>query len=220
MADRDTSFLPKQDCESNSAPVERSFAKPFGVSKVADYSKRSTAAAAMSRIANWNTYPRRSMHTPCSSSDDKTFGELLELRMAIEGDAAAKVASNRSSDDWQCLDARLAAMDAARVVEEFAILDIDFHIELLRLSGNGLFASLGKALRGRWVRLAFDAFHNGGGASRSNDGGTPRNFPGHHERRSHCRSRGRPQTHMAGPQPLERAASRFATHNNDWRVNG
>jgi DNA-binding FadR family transcriptional regulator len=33
----------------------------------------------------------------------------------------------------------------------------------LRLSGNGLFASLGKALRGRWVRLAFDAFHKGEG---------------------------------------------------------
>jgi GntR family transcriptional repressor for pyruvate dehydrogenase complex len=97
------------------------------------------------------------------TSDDKTFGDLLELRMAIEGDAAAKVAIRRSSDDWQCLDARLAAMDAAHVVEEFAILDIDFHIELLRLSGNGLFASLGKALRGRWVRLAFDAFHKGEG---------------------------------------------------------
>jgi GntR family transcriptional repressor for pyruvate dehydrogenase complex len=98
-----------------------------------------------------------------ASDDDKTFGELLELRMAIEGDAAAKVASRQLSDDWQCLDARLTAMDAAHVVEEFAILDIDFHIELLRLSRNGLFASLGKALRGRWVRLAFDAFHKGEG---------------------------------------------------------
>ena len=54
-------------------------------------------------------------------------------------------------------------MDAAHVMEEFAILDIDFHIELLRLSGNGLFASLGKALRARWVRLAFDAYRNGDG---------------------------------------------------------
>jgi GntR family transcriptional repressor for pyruvate dehydrogenase complex len=95
------------------------------------------------------------------TSDDKAFGDLLELRMAIEGDAAAKLASRRSSDDWQCLEARLAAMDAAHVMEEFAILDIDFHIELLRLSGNGLFASLGKALRARWVRLAFEAYRRG-----------------------------------------------------------
>ena len=97
------------------------------------------------------------------SSDDKSFDELLELRMAIEGEAAAKVASNRSSDDWQCLDARLAAMDAARGLEEFAVLDIDFHIELLRLSRNGLFASLGNALHGRWVGLAFQAFHKAEG---------------------------------------------------------
>jgi GntR family transcriptional regulator, transcriptional repressor for pyruvate dehydrogenase complex len=96
-------------------------------------------------------------------SDDKAFGDLLELRMAIEGDAAAKLASNRSTDDWQCLEARLTAMDTARVLEDFAILDIDFHIELLRLSGNSLFASLGNALRGRWVRLAFDAFSKGEG---------------------------------------------------------
>src|SRR6185295_1399766 len=96
-----------------------------------------------------------------ASDDDKTFGELLELRMAIEVDAAAKVASRQLSDDWQCLDARLTAMDAAHVVEEFAILDIDFHIELLRLSGNGLFASLGKALRAKWVRLAFEAYRKG-----------------------------------------------------------
>src|SRR4051812_13082476 len=97
------------------------------------------------------------------TSDDKAFGDLLEWRMAIEGDAADKLASRSSSDDWQCLEARLAAMDAAHVMEEFAILDIDFHIELLRLSGNGLFASLGKALRARWVRLAFEAFSKGEG---------------------------------------------------------
>lgn len=96
-------------------------------------------------------------------SDEKTFGDLLELRMAIEGDAAAKVASNQSSDDWQCLEARLAAMDAARVLEEFAILDIDFHMELLRMSGNELFASLGKALRDRYVRFAIDSYRKGEG---------------------------------------------------------
>jgi GntR family transcriptional repressor for pyruvate dehydrogenase complex len=96
-------------------------------------------------------------------SDDKAFGDLFELRLAIEGDAAAKVAIKQLSDDWQCLEARLVAMDASLLLEEFAILDIDFHIELLRLSGNGLFASLGKALRGRWVRLAFDAYHKGEG---------------------------------------------------------
>jgi GntR family transcriptional regulator, transcriptional repressor for pyruvate dehydrogenase complex len=92
---------------------------------------------------------------------DKTFGDLLELRMAIEGDAAAKVAGNRSSDDWQRLEGRLAAMDACRLMEEFAILDIEFHMEMLRLSGNELFVSLGTALRDRYVRFAIDSYREG-----------------------------------------------------------
>jgi DNA-binding FadR family transcriptional regulator len=52
-------------------------------------------------------------------------------------------------------------MDAAQVLEEFAILDIDFHVELLRLSGNELFASIGKALRARWLLLAIEAYRKG-----------------------------------------------------------
>jgi GntR family transcriptional repressor for pyruvate dehydrogenase complex len=92
---------------------------------------------------------------------EKDFGDLLELRMAIEGDAAAKVARNQSSDDWQCLEDRISAMEASRVLEEFAILDIDFHMEVLRLSGNELFMSLGKALRDRYVRFAIDSYRKG-----------------------------------------------------------
>lgn len=93
---------------------------------------------------------------------EKTFGDLLELRMAIEGDAAAKVARQQSPDDWPYLEQKLAAMEATHVLEEFAILDIDFHMELLRLSQNELFASLGKALRDRYVRFAIDSYRTGG----------------------------------------------------------
>jgi GntR family transcriptional regulator, transcriptional repressor for pyruvate dehydrogenase complex len=95
------------------------------------------------------------------SSDERTFGDLLELRMSIEGDATAKVAQYQSPSDWQCLDKRLAAMDAARVLEEFAILDIDFHMDMLRLSGNELFVSLGEALRDRYLRFAIDSYRKG-----------------------------------------------------------
>ena len=94
------------------------------------------------------------------ASDEKTFFDLMELRLAIEGDAAAKVAVNRSSDDWQCLEQRLATMESTYVLEEVAILDIDFHMEVLHLSGNELFASLGKALRERYVRFAIDSYKN------------------------------------------------------------
>ncbi|MGE3243380.1 MAG: FadR/GntR family transcriptional regulator [Pirellulales bacterium] len=94
-------------------------------------------------------------------ASDKDFGDLLELRMAIEGDAAAKVARRQSSDDWQSLEDRLSAMESTRVLEEFAILDIDFHMELLRLSRNDLFVSLGSALRDRYVRFAIDSYRRG-----------------------------------------------------------
>lgn len=92
---------------------------------------------------------------------EKDFGDLLEFRMAIEGDAAALVARKHLADDWQFLEGCVATMDAARVLEEFAILDIDFHMEVLRLSGNDLFMSLGKALRDRYVRFAIDAYRKG-----------------------------------------------------------
>ena len=95
------------------------------------------------------------------AADEKSFGDLLELRMAIEGDATAKVAQNQLPSDWQCLDKRLAAMDAAHVLEEFAILDIDFHMDMLRLSGNELFVSLGEALRDRYLRFAIDSYRKG-----------------------------------------------------------
>lgn len=91
------------------------------------------------------------------ASDQQTFTDLLELRMAIEGDAAAKVAARKSSRDLQRLNARLESMSTTHILEEFAILDIDFHMDLLRLSGNELFASLGSALRDRYVRFAIDA---------------------------------------------------------------
>ena len=92
------------------------------------------------------------------ASDQQSFSDLLDLRMAIEGDAAAKVAANIDSIDWRRLEARLEVMAATHVLEEFAIHDIDFHMDVLRLSGNELFASLGSALRDRYVRFAILRF--------------------------------------------------------------
>ncbi len=94
------------------------------------------------------------------AADHRTFADLLELRMAIEGDAAAKAAADREGRGWRLLEAKLQVMSAARIIEEFAILDIDFHMELLRTSGNELFASLGAALRDRYVRFAIDSYRS------------------------------------------------------------
>jgi GntR family transcriptional repressor for pyruvate dehydrogenase complex len=92
------------------------------------------------------------------ASDQQSFSDLLDLRMALEGDAAAKVAASIDAVDWRRLDARLEVMAATRILEEFAIHDIDFHMDVLRLSGNELFASLGSALRDRYVKFAILRF--------------------------------------------------------------
>jgi len=92
------------------------------------------------------------------ASDQQSFSDLLDLRMALEGDAAAKVAASVDVVDWRLLEARLEVMAATHVLEEFAIHDIDFHMDVLRLSGNELFASLGSALRDRYVRFAIIRF--------------------------------------------------------------
>ena len=67
-----------------------------------------------------------------------------------------------------------------RVLEEFAILDIDFHMDMLRLSGNELFVSLGGsrsvfAIRDRFVPQRGTAQRrNHGRASPHRSGGSER----------------------------------------------
>ena len=91
------------------------------------------------------------------SNDQESFTDLLELRMAIEGEAAAKLAENGDKADIKALEAHMERMASTGLIEEFAILDIDFHLLFLKLSKNQLFFSLGRALRDRYVRLAIDA---------------------------------------------------------------
>ena len=95
------------------------------------------------------------------SLDQQSFSDLIELRMAIEGDVAASLAAARLPEHWSCIEAQLAAMSRTTVLEEFAIRDIDFHMELLKLSGNALFASLGMALRNRYIRYSIDSYCEG-----------------------------------------------------------
>lgn len=93
--------------------------------------------------------------------DDRTaIRDLLELRQAIEGAASARVADQKKPTALEALEQRLSAMEQAVLIEEFAIRDIDFHMELLRVSGNQLFAMLGKAMRDRYVRFAIDSYRS------------------------------------------------------------
>jgi len=92
--------------------------------------------------------------------DGEAICDLLELRLAIEGAAAARVAGQSNSAAVAAIERHLMAMEQAVLIEEFAIRDIEFHMELLRVSGNQLFAMLGKAMRDRYVRLAIDSYRS------------------------------------------------------------
>ncbi len=93
-------------------------------------------------------------------TDSDAFTELLDLRMAIEGDSAARVAEEYSSEKCTPLEKNLATMQRTKLLEEFALLDVDFHMELLRASGNRLFAMLGDALRDRYARYVIDSYRS------------------------------------------------------------
>ena len=92
-------------------------------------------------------------------TDGDAFADLLDLRMAIEGESAARVAeAGAAGEQRAALEKKLLAMRRVRLIEEFALLDIDFHMELLRASGNRLFAMLGDALRDRYARYVIDSY--------------------------------------------------------------
>ena len=72
---------------------------------------------------------------------------VLELRIAVESEAASLAATRRSSDNLQrmrqALDAVSAAMDAGETAVE---ADFQFHLEVARAAQNAHFANLMLAL--------------------------------------------------------------------------
>lgn len=77
------------------------------------------------------------------SNSTKSIIELLELRRGLEGETVRLAAERRTADDIERLEAILAAMRAAEEagrdgVEE----DLDFHLELARVSRNPLLVKL------------------------------------------------------------------------------
>jgi GntR family transcriptional repressor for pyruvate dehydrogenase complex len=75
---------------------------------------------------------------------------LLEVRIALEGVAAAKVAALGGKEDIAKIDALLAKMKmAVDDARRFATLDLEFHIALAKASGNALLYDLISMIRGQ-----------------------------------------------------------------------
>lgn len=68
--------------------------------------------------------------------------ELLQARPHIEVPAASLAAEHRSTQDVESLREILRAMDEEEDLEQWVILNSEFHAIIARSSGNGVFASM------------------------------------------------------------------------------
>jgi GntR family transcriptional regulator, transcriptional repressor for pyruvate dehydrogenase complex len=78
---------------------------------------------------------------------------LLEVRIGLEGVAAANAATRATSADIDKLEDLLAKMKAAVQDRKlFAVLDLDFHVTLAKASGNTLLIDLVSMIRSQLAR--------------------------------------------------------------------
>jgi GntR family transcriptional repressor for pyruvate dehydrogenase complex len=91
---------------------------------------------------------------------------LLEVRIALEGIAAAKAASFAGEQEMAKLDALIGSMkeavdDSKRVddAKRFAALDLEFHVTLAKASGNALLFDLVSMIRGQLARGLSKVLH-------------------------------------------------------------
>jgi len=92
-------------------------------------------------------------------NDPKEVSDLLQLRSAVEGEAAASLAVNKGDKRMDAVLQVLEDMKIAEDKEQFAQLDLQFHVEVLRASRNELFILLGNALKERNLRYMGSVFH-------------------------------------------------------------
>jgi GntR family transcriptional regulator, transcriptional repressor for pyruvate dehydrogenase complex len=78
---------------------------------------------------------------------------LLEVRMALEGVAASKVAALGRKEDVTALGELIKKMEAATGdAKRFATLDLQFHVMIAQISDNSLLYDLITMIRGQLVR--------------------------------------------------------------------
>ena len=78
---------------------------------------------------------------------------LMEVRIALEGVAAASAARRGNAEDLQLLQELLKKMEASiGNARQFAALDLDFHLRLAKASENDLILDLISMIRGQLER--------------------------------------------------------------------
>jgi GntR family transcriptional repressor for pyruvate dehydrogenase complex len=85
---------------------------------------------------------------------------LLEVRIALEGVAAAKAAAFAGEQDIALIDALIGRMkEAVDDAKRFAALDLEFHVALAKASGNALLFDLVSMIRGQLARGLSKVLH-------------------------------------------------------------
>ena len=96
--------------------------------------------------SEWNLYDPQIIRWRLASPDRaKQLAALIELRAAVEPEAARLAAQRASSaevSELVALAAKLWAAGEEGDGEKFLSLDVEFHSRILRLSGNAMFARL------------------------------------------------------------------------------
>jgi DNA-binding FadR family transcriptional regulator len=125
---------------------------------------------------DWNLMDREVIDWHGEAEDVRFLEELLELRLMVEP-GAAQLAAERATDEQiaQLGDAYAAmdehAPDLPESARAFVAADLDFHLTLLRASGNQLVEQLG--------RLLESSLHHGLEASSHAPGGVAATLPHH-----------------------------------------
>lgn len=79
---------------------------------------------------------------------DKSFDELLHLRMLVEGECARELATTRRKEALTRLEESFEAMQRNLHAAGFSKADFEFHRTLVNESGNGIFRAIMSALAG------------------------------------------------------------------------
>ncbi len=97
---------------------------------------------------NWQLLDRNVLHWQQNIKiDGQQLKELIELRQAVEPDAASFAAERRTDEDLQAIGYSFGKMElTVGMNNEYAIADAQFHIAILRAAKNRYFDALESAI--------------------------------------------------------------------------
>jgi DNA-binding FadR family transcriptional regulator len=156
-------------------PVEADLCAAFGVSRttVREAVKTLTSKRLVSAspkigtqvlpFADWNLLDRDVLGWRLLAQfDTQIVEDIFEMRLCFEPRAAALAALNGVADDFAALERRYAELaDALKAGQDSRLAaqaDLEFHLTLINLSRNGMFITIGGAIKAA-LRVSSEMLH-------------------------------------------------------------